>query len=217
MTTQPEIRINYAGLLNRSESPLLAKAKGYEMLSHEDAIVLVENYRSEWKKYEKQIIDYICATLGIQFYRDVVDVHIAQFFIPKSEPLIISCMDDPDTFVDTLTHELIHVLLTDNDVLQLPGDDRNYQLADEWASLFGEQHSFTTLVHIPAHALHSKVFADVFKDDARLKRDIKILERFDSTDYLKSWDYVQQVGADDVITKLYENFRKIKYSKGKQS
>lgn len=217
MTSQPEIRINYAGLLNRSESPILAKAKGYEMLSHEDAILLVEKYRIEWKKYEKQIIDYICTKLGIHFYRDVIDVHIAQYFIPKSEPLIISCMDDPDTFVDTLTHELIHVLLTDNNVVQLPGDDREYRLADQWASLFGEQHSFTTLVHIPVHALHSKVFTDVFKDDSRLQRDIKQLERFDSTDYLKSWDYVRQVGADGITTKLIDNFRKISDSKGTKS
>jgi len=209
MTSYPEIRINYAWLLNSSESKMLSDYVKRPLLSDEEALMLVERYRDAWVKHEKAILGYLHKATGLEYYRDVLDVHIAQLFVPKSEPLIISCMDDPDTFVDTLTHELIHVLLTDNNVVQLSGKHRGYLLANDWKKMFKGDHSFTTLIHIPVHALHEGVIRDYFNDESRVERDKEILKKFGSTYHLESWDYVEKTGYKKIIQQLADGYIRI--------
>jgi len=105
--------------------------------------------------------------LGVSFYRPVIDVTLAPYFGHKSTPLVMNFRPDPDKFVDVLTHELLHVLQTDNNKHQSGGPNAKIDLMDEWRKLFGE-HERTTLVHIPLHALHKHLYLDLLKAPERL-------------------------------------------------
>jgi hypothetical protein len=111
--------------------------------------------------------------------------------------MIIGVIYEPDEFIDILTHELIHRLLTDNRTL--PYD---LFLIPHWENLFGKNHSFNTLVHIPVHAVHKAVYLDALKDAKRLERDIKRHQKYGNKDYTAAWDYVESRGYEDIIACL---------------
>lgn len=209
MTTHPEVRIFYAGLLDRRESQILADHYKRPMLPSDEVKSKVAEYRVEWKKYEHRLLSFLCDTLGLQFYRDVLDVHVAQFFIPKSEPLMINTIYEPDHFVDTLAHELTHTLLVDNNLVQNMGDLKTVDLGQRWKQLFDVDFSFTTIVHIPVHAVMAKVFAEFFDDNTRKERDMRWIDHFGAEDYKISWDYVDKIGYQNIIDMLKEDYKKI--------
>jgi len=206
MSKLPEIRIFYAGLLER-ESVILAKSYASEIENYEEAERKVELYRKEWYKYEHRLVQFITNTLELEFYKPVIDVHIAQKFIPKSAPLIIDLQYSPDQFLDILTHELIHVLLTDNKLIQINGKHIGHRIADRWYKLLSKDHSFTTLIHIPVHAVMAKVFTEFYHDDKRKVRDIKTTESYGLVDYQKSWDFVEKNGYQKIVDLFKEDYK----------
>jgi hypothetical protein len=206
----PEIRINFSWLLyhkecrhldlvlNNGESKL-ARPEKYEARA--------EEYRNAWANYETTILRGMTEVLELSFYRPVIDVTLAPFFGHKSTPLIINFRPDPDRFVDILTHELLHVLQTDNNKHQSLGPHSTVDLMAEWRRLFGE-HERVTLVHIPLHALHKYIYLDVLKAPERLEREINFLRTVQTSGaYLQAWEYVNARdyrGIVDEIRKVYE-------------
>lgn len=191
--TNPQIRINFAWLLYENESTLLHKhyaKKGEKLVSAKIAADKVLEYRFVWSEYESRIIPAMQQILGVEFYKSVIDVSIAPWFISQSDPLIINPGYDPDEFVDILTHELFHVLLTDNNVVRLRDGTDNGVLLQKWQALFGKKHSFGTIVHIPVHAGLKYIYLDVLKNKVRLDRDMKTSKNY-GPDYVKSWGYVE--------------------------
>lgn len=213
MTSKPEIRINYAHLLhgvsihlddyfNPSESQLASEAQCMEWTA---------SYRAAWAKYEVTILGALHEILGLEFYRDVFDVSLAQYFTPQSDPLIMNFQNKPDLFVDVLAHELIHVLLTDNNVMQLNAHKNSADLAEEWSSLFGSEHNFGTLVHIPVHAVLESLYLDYLHDESRLKRDIKGARNLTEAEgYAAAWRYVNGKDYKAIINKLRRSYDEIK-------
>lgn len=112
--------------------------------------------------------------------------------------MVISTKYSGDRFVDVFTHELSHRLLTDNDKYQIETARR--KLGGAWAELFGKEHSFKTLVHIPVHALLEYIFVDVLDEPQRLERDKEYLKKH--ADYDDAWKYVAQAGYKNIIDKL---------------
>jgi hypothetical protein len=111
---------------------------------------------------------------------------------------------EPDHFVDLLTHELIHRLLTDNNKFTIQGSGND--LGDRWSQLFGSNHSFGCLIHIPVHAVHKAVYLDVIKSPERLKRDLKITKKFNQEAYVSSWKYVEDRDYKDIVVKLKKSY-----------
>lgn len=209
MSSIPEIRINYSWLLKDDVSRQIAELNKWEIESDDQFEKWSKAYRMAWSKNEKVILTSMIKLTGLEFYLPVIDITLAPCIIPKSQPLIIGFTDYPETFIDTLTHELAHTLLCDNKILSLYGENRNFKLADEWKKIFGINHSFTTLVHIPVHALCQKIFEETLSDINFVQRDKKQLEEWGSHDYLKAWDYVEKEGADVIIEKLKESYVEI--------
>jgi hypothetical protein len=205
----PEIRISYSWPLEH-QSRIIAEAENREMLDQETALAKVDQYRAEWAKHEQRIINEMIRITGLNFHKTVIDVHIAQYFMPvSSDPIIISLFDEPDLFIDTLTHELLHVLLTDNNVIQIKGKDSDFDLISRWHTLFGDEHSFTTIIHIPIHAIHKEIIDNVFNDRSRVERDIDLLKQFKADDYLASWEYVNTTSHKEIIGKLVNDYKSI--------
>jgi hypothetical protein len=207
MSDIPEIRIYYSYLLADFESKIIAEKYDLKMDSEEQFIAWAGNYRAEWSKYESKIITALQKALGVGFYKPVIDVNCAPFFRPKSDPLIMNFKNFPDKFVDELTHELCHVLLTDNTKNQDHSYKKRANLLDIWKRLFG-QHDTGVLVHIPVQALMKHIYIDVLKEPSRLDRDKKDSESFGDA-YVGSWEYVEEQGYKEIIAKLKKSYAEL--------
>ena len=83
-------------------------------------------------------------------------------------------------------------------------------LTDEWQKLFGKNHTFGTLVHIPVHAVHKAIYLDILKEPKRLKRDIVENNKYNATDYINAWDYVEKHGYKEIIKQLQKSYESLK-------
>jgi hypothetical protein len=202
----PEIRIKYAWLLSQKTSVHLNElwGNGKALRSDEEYRVIVDNYIKAWKPYEKQIIESMQRITGLSFRQEIIDIYIAPWFNAFSDPLVIGVIFKPHTFIDILTHELIHRLLTDN--TEIPYDT---WLLDEWHDLFGKELSDTTVVHIPVHAVHKHIYLDVLKDPKRYEDDKEANIDNKATAYIKSWEYVDKNGYKEIIEKLKKSYKKL--------
>lgn len=210
MSDIPEVRIYYSYLLAGYESKILAEKFDLKMDTEEQYIAWAGNYRNEWAKYESKIVPGLQKALGVKFYMKVIDVNCAPFFRPKSDPLIMNFKNFPDKFVDELTHELCHVLLTDNDKVQIHSADeaKRADLIKIWIELFGE-HSIDLLVHIPVQAMMKHIYLDVLKEPSRLERDKEDSKSYGHTAYTGSWNYVEKHGYKEIIAKLKKSYEEM--------
>lgn len=206
----PEIRINYSWLLREDVSEKIAKLNKWKLKSDDEFIKRTEEYRKAWQKKENVILSALQEITNLKFYLPVIDIAVAPVIIPKSHPLIINVYDTPDVAVETITHELCHTLLCDNKTISIYGKNRDFLLANCWKDYFGDfSGDFNALVHVPVHAICQKLFEDYLNDKDYVKRDIKLMESYSATSYLKSWDYVQQEGFDNIIEKLKKSYAEI--------
>ncbi|MGZ6004781.1 MAG: DUF3850 domain-containing protein [Candidatus Saccharimonadales bacterium] len=202
----PVIRIKNAWLLRENASKHLHELWGKDKKLADDKWIekRVGEYRKAWQPFEQKILTGMTKTLGLSFRQNIIDVNIAPWFNAFSDPMVIGVMQEPDVFVDTLTHELLHRLLTDNTTIP-----HETQLLSEWQKLFGKQHSFGMVVHIPVHAVHKAIYLDVLKAPKRLERDIASNRKDKATDYIGAWDYVEKHNYKEIIGKLKKSYREL--------
>ena len=199
----PEIRIKDAWLLRENVSKYLHElwGKGKKLADDDWMEWKVGEYIKAWEPYEQKVLTGMCENMNLTFRQNIIDVYIAPWFRAFSDPMVIGVMQEPDVFIDTLTHELLHRLLTDNTAV--PHETR---LLREWQKLFGKQHSFAALVHIPVHAVHKAIYLDVLKEPKRLERDIKKNKEHEAIDYIAAWGYVEKYGYKTIIKQLKESY-----------
>jgi hypothetical protein len=204
MSQLPEIRIQDSYLLRENASQYLHElwGKGEHLADDEDIKKIVTSYQKAWKSFESKILPALTDLTGLSFRQNIIDVYIAPWFNAFSAPMVIGIMREPDQFVDTLTHELIHRLLTDNTSL-----DFETPLLTRWQKLYGKDHSFGMIVHIPVHAIHKAIYLDILKDPSRLKRDIAENTAAKTTDYMTAWEYVEAHGYKKIISQLKEDYK----------
>lgn len=203
--TYPEIRIKNAWLLYDAASVHLHElwAEKDEKLATKDEVdSYVAAYQKAWAPYEDTIIRGICDITGLEFRQNIIDVSIAPWFHAFSDPLVVGITYQPDRFVEVLTHELIHRLSFDNTNTPY---GTNY--ADHWAKLFGKEHNFTVLIHIPVHAIMQALFDDVLHEPVRTKNDREKCRNW--PDYDAAWQYVEKHSYKTIIEQLKDSYKKI--------
>jgi len=206
----PVIRIKNAWLLQEHASKHLHElwGKGKVLADNDWMNWKVGEYSKAWQPYEQKILQGMTDTLELSFCQNIIDVYIAPWFHAFSDPLVIGVNKTPDLFIDLLTHELLHRLLTDN--TSVPHDT---SLRDEWSELFGYHHSSVALVHIPVHAVHKAIYLDILNEPKRLRRDVAANKKQNAIDYVKAWQYVEENGYKEIIEQLrvlYGNLRQKK-------
>lgn len=203
----PVIRIKDAWLLRENASQYLHElwATKEDVLADDDWMQKrVAEYNKAWKPFEKKILTGLCNTLDLSYRQNIIDVYIAPWFRAFSDPLVIGVIQDPDLFVDSLTHELTHRLLTDNTTIP-----HETMLLEPWQKLFGKSHSFGTIVHIPVHAVNKAIYLDVLNEPRRLKRDIANNKKYEAEDYIAAWDYVEEHDYEEIIEKLKKSYKQL--------
>lgn len=195
--TQPQIRWKNPWLLiGAIRHDIEASYKGEEeKLTDEFTLATIRRYYDAWYPYEATILKGMCELTGLEFRQNIIDVYVAPFYNSFSDPLFLATKYESDRVVEVLAHELMHRLLIDN--------TENHYLANfsgEWRKLFGDEHTQSTLVHIPVHAIMQGVFEEYVKEPARIARDKK--EYKNSPDYKAAWDYVDKVGYKTILKQL---------------
>lgn len=188
----PEIRIQFSWLVYNGISKPLHRSEGggKELISKAQAEETTESYRQAWKPHERVIINGMTSVMGLEFYKTVLDVYIAPVVPVFSTPTLISTKFDPDRFIDILTHELIHVLLSDN-------TSYNSAAYDAATSALWPFDDVILQNHIIVHAVLQHVFIDILKEEYRLERDIRNSQK--SLAYAKAWEIVQEQGYMKII------------------
>ena len=203
----PKIIIKYGKLLDPififycQNNPDL-KARGWNDWmppTQEEVFKRIENYKKEWSKHEKKILEGICAVLGLKFKRDAIDVYIVSGNPRQlSAPIIIKSGFSPDEFVDSLTHELIHTLFEDNGRI-IP--------ISIWDEMFpGETSAVKS--HVVVHSVLKYIYLDVLKDGKMLERNIESSRKHNTNDYLRAWEIVEKEGYIEIIKKFKSKIRR---------
>ncbi len=157
-------------------------------------------FQQAWRPYESKIPQALAALTGLNFRKNIIDVYVAPHFWAFSDPLVIGWSYTPERFTTVLTHELAHVILTDNTLVSYDAP-----LLNRWQRLFGKEHDVDTLIHIPVHGLLQGVFEGALHEPQRIKEDVASCHSNGS--YISAWNYVKTVGYSDVITKLAEDYQ----------
>lgn len=204
----PEIRIQTSPLLFNSiseeERQKWADEARMPLLDMPDIQQYVEKFRIQWNMHEDQIIHAMCELYGVRFKKSIIDVYVSPWNKSISNPLVINPSRSPELHVDTLVHELFHVLLTDNSSFSIHDRSQTVKLVDKWRELFGNDLEWNTLVHIPVHAGLKAIFVDTLRQPERLERDIARHEKKPAYD--AAWRYVEENNykvINETLRKLY--------------
>lgn len=194
----PEIRIKYAWLLS-DEATVVMNEKygdGTSLRTFNEYEKIAEQYETWWRPHNDTILRGLYDILDLEFRQNIIDVYVAPWFNPISDPMVVGpAFKSEDAFVNTLTHELIHRLLTDNTSINYDHD-----LLSDWKQLFGDVHETNTLIHIPVHAVMNKLYIDHLDREDLLELDIE--ETKDNKAYADAWKYVQTNDYNNIIKKL---------------
>ena len=193
----PEVRIKYAWLLANAASTVMNEkyGDGTPLRSFDAYTAIASQYETWWRPHNDQILTQLCDILQLQFRQNIIDVNVAPWFTPISDPMTIGPgFKTANELVNTLAHEIIHRLITDNTTY-----DYDYGFVAQWREMFGDDHAENTLIHIPVHATMQALYTNIDRPDL-LELDIQQCEQY--PDYKAAWEYVTHVGYKEIMYKL---------------
>jgi hypothetical protein len=188
-----EVRIEFSYLIyNMIAKPMWAHYRpDKEIMSPLRAQEIIAEYKQAWQLHEQAILSGMCELFDLRFYKSVLDVYMSPGAPTLSTPTIITLRFDADEFIDVLTHELLHVLITDNTTY-----DSDEKLGDVLERIYPD-YSRLTRNHILVHAALKHLYLNVLKEPRRLSRDIENCKKL--PDYAKAWEVVKERGYKELI------------------
>lgn len=209
MSNLPKLRISYSFLIGGAESKALAKQFGHTIQDDDYYYKKTDEYISVWQKYERKILAGLQDALGVRFNLAIIDAYGAPFFIPKSAPLLFNYVDEPDRFIDVLTHELCHIALTDNNKYSSFGTDFDQLIGHKWQKMY-DLDDFGAVIHVPVHALCKYIWLDVLEQPERYERDKKaVVSWVGGKSYVKSWEYVDRHDYKQILDDLKKLYNEV--------
>lgn len=160
----------------------------------------IKKAEKEWRKSEGKILAELSKMTGLKWKDRSISCYVVGRCIPISDPLTLKVYEKLERFVDVLTHELIHQLLASQE-----GSLTRSQKA--WDDLYKKykNESFTTVVHVPVHALHKHILLKFFQEK-RLNDEVGSLIMF--PDYKRAWDVVEKEGYLNIIKEFTGKIKK---------
>lgn len=197
----PEVRIWYAWLIDPVYRDAFFANPKNRRKRYPSAHAIrrrIVAYRRSWKAHESEILTGICRATGVGFEENIIRVHVVGR-APRSVsyPLVTYATHAPSEFVDVLTHELIHHIITEN------AKRVNFFPA---ITPFTRGKSMTVNVHVLVHAIHQYIYLDVLKDPSRLRRNLEWAQRHPP--YRAAWKIVEKVGYQRILKRLRARARR---------
>ena len=162
----PKIIIRYGFLLDpflREYFILKNEDKTKTLIEYDVLIKNIELYKSEWEKIGDKILKAILELLPLNFIHNVIDVYIVSYYPwyrGISEPVVIRGNLEPNDFVDTLTHEMIHFLSSN----KIQSNIYTIKILEE---MFPEEKDLKARNHSIINAIQKYILVDVLKDNKR--------------------------------------------------
>lgn len=153
---------------------LKIKAKGIEPYPFKEFILL----NDFWYTYGNKIEEELFNITGLKFLEDIT-VHL-NYEYSKSYPILkLKLYKDIEDSEETLVHELIHKLLSQNE---------NEENNKKWNTLMEEYKNETQLtrVHIAIHRIHYLLAKKLFPETLD-----RLINFSTHPEYIKSWDIVK--------------------------
>ncbi len=194
----PLVRIKYGWLLAGVTAEALSEkyGNGERLGTYDELSDIANKYEGWWRPFNGQVLNGLCKVLHLEFKQNIIDVYVSPWFTPISDPMVIGPgIESQDVFINTLSHELTHRLLTDN-----TSRNAEHDLLKDWKSLFGDTYDNKTLVHIPVHAVLKALYLDVIERPDLMELDI--LATRNNKPYADAWDYVQSHDHTDIVNAL---------------
>ncbi len=207
MDNFPNVNITKSGFLdevftsfftseNFQESKYFTKLKYGKILTEEELSERRKIFRTEWKKYEKQIFQAMYDVTSLSFKRNTIDVYFVRV-TPRvfSKPIIMSGKLPLEQNMETLVHELIHVLLNES----LGG---NMEKLNKILTNMFPKETPLTKTHIPVYAILALVYHKVFPDIDIMKLLKSTAGNHETNDYTRALEIAENYGLEKIIRDL---------------
>ncbi|TAK57492.1 hypothetical protein EPO17_01815 [Patescibacteria group bacterium] len=180
------------------ERVILSLIKKDQVLPNADFKKHIDAVESLWLQHSGTILGGIATILKLQWYTPQIKCYILNAVIGHSfsDPLTVQYFKTPEEYIHTLTHELIHCILIENQNQSI--------IKKSWENLIAEykSESRVTRVHIIVHAVHEIILKKLFPEQLE-KEKVKV----DNPHYIKSWEIVDRVGAEKVVEKFIKAYK----------
>lgn len=206
-----KIRIRYNPLLDKvflfycRYNPELKKLgwNDWTPPTRDEIIKRVQAYKTEWKKYEKKILNNLCDILMLEFESRIIDIHIVSGN-PRQigDPIIIKSGFTAHEFIDALTHELIHYLCSINTIEEL----------DTYLEHPYIHESQLTRRHIVIFAALTFLYKEILEDKKILQISKIASEKHSTKEYTRAWNIVDELGYKNILSR-FRIYRDIKRQK----
>ena len=162
----------------------------WQPMPAEDVEKQVQKYKTLWAEKEDLILKSLTDILELHFLENYICAYIISGQKGgMSDPIIISANTKEERFVDVLTHELIHRLLSYH--------AEEIDTRKITTTLFGHFPSMKTTAHIMVNAVEEYLYREVLHDEEMLRWNINYMQPYPA---LKaSWDYVQEKGYRELL------------------
>ena len=150
--------------------------------------IKVQELQKEWDEWGSKILAEIASISRLQWHEKEIIVYLTGGVRPYSDPLTLNLRST----IDTLTHELIHRILT---------EPENWRLfKNSWEELMQKysQEPEKTRTHVIVHAIHTPILKNLFGEE----RYQKERNSMTSPDYVRAWEIVDRDGYEDIIKEL---------------
>ena len=170
----------------------ISRIKNYPTES--EVMLYIKKIQKIWNKIGKKILKELEKITKLKFKDEKIICYIVGKAIPFADPLTIPIYTkEHNYFIDTLIHELIHILFTQEGNL--------IKAKNSWKYVFNryKNETFNTKIHIPLHAVHTHIYT-IFFSMERLEHDI--IEIFNLHAYRRSWEIVNRDGYSNIINEF---------------
>lgn len=166
----------------------LARKRGYKMPSDRVLDVCVQKLGKEWVRYGEKVLKEISRITKLDWQEKEIVCYVTAGVIPYSDPLTLNLRSD----IDTLTHELIHRILS---------EPENWKrIKSNWMRLMKKYRNEAqkTKTHIIVHAIHAAILKKLF-GEKRLEKAKKTVR---DSKYIRSWTIVDADGYGNIVKEL---------------
>lgn len=169
----------------------------------QEIVAKVQSHKKYWDIHGHLILNAFSSFTELQFKRNILDVFVVgRAYHAFSSPTVVSiCKLDPpefipeDVFFDVVTHELLHILLSDN---TLDVSVKDYTIK----RYPGEVEKVNT--HIVLHAIHKQIYLEVLKSPERFELNLRRSSKAPA--YMRAWEIVNLEGYQRIIDEFKKSY-----------
>lgn len=158
--------------------------------SREEIDCHIEKVEKVWREIGEDVLSEMTFASNMSWDTELIPCYVVGNCVPFSDPLTIKVYKNPDRFIDTLVHELIHQLFTQK--------CNHHKMRSFYERIEGDHgaEATKTRIHIPVHALHTHLYLKLFTRE-KLDKDIETSSQ--NIEYKRAWEIVNADGYENII------------------